>query len=106
MKLRELQTEQVEWVKHNFGERESWQPLLGLMEELGEITHAYLKLHQGIRVSEDHLESMRDGVGDVVIFLADFATAMGFDLEDCVTETWAKVKRRDWRKNSVSGGED
>lgn len=41
--LRKLQEEQKPWVKHNFGDRPSWMPLLGAVEELGELAHAHLK---------------------------------------------------------------
>lgn len=95
--LRRLQTEQVPWVKHNFGDRPSWMPLLGAVEELGELAHAHLKQAQGIRVSEDHDAKAKDAVADVVIYLADYCTARGYDLESLVMDTWDKVKQRDWK---------
>ncbi len=95
--LRELQAEQVPWVKHNFGDRPSWMPLLGAVEELGELAHAHLKQAQGIRVSEDHDAKAKDAVADVVIYLADYCTARGFDLQSLVLETWDRVKQRDWK---------
>jgi NTP pyrophosphatase (non-canonical NTP hydrolase) len=97
--LRRLQAEQVPWVKHNFGDRPSWMPLLGAVEELGELAHAHLKQAQGIRVSENHDEKAKDAVADVVIYLADYCSARGFDLETLVMETWDKVKLRDWKKD-------
>lgn len=97
--LRQLQDEQRPWVAHNFPERTTWMPLLGVMEELGELAHAHLKQAQGIRTHEDHNELARDAVADIVIFLADYCSARGFDLETLVSETWAKVKQRDWRVN-------
>lgn len=97
--LRELQAEQIPWVKHNFGDRPSWMPLFGAVEELGELAHAHLKEAQGIRVSENHRENARDAVADIIIYLADYASAVGFDLQSIVMETWDKVKNRDWKKN-------
>jgi len=97
--LRELQAEQVPWVKHNFGDRPSWMPLLGAVEELGELAHAHLKKAQGIRVSENHTEKTRDAVADIIIYLADYASASGFDLQSVVMKTWDKVRQRDWKKN-------
>ena len=97
--LRRLQAEQVPWVKHNFGDRPSWMPLLGAVEELGELAHAHLKQAQGIRVSENHDEKARDAVADIVIYLADYCSSRGFDLETLVMETWDKVKLRDWKKD-------
>lgn len=100
--FRDLQEEQREWVAHNFPGRESWNPLLGIGEEVGELMHAHLKGHQGIRGTvEEHRAKGRDAVGDILIYLADYCSAMGFDLQQCVEETWAKVKRRDWRANPV-----
>lgn len=101
--LRQLQDEQRPWVKHNFGDRPSWMPLLGIMEELGELAHAHLKMAQGIRTSEDHLAKAKDAVGDIVVFLADYCSAMGFDLETLVEETWEKVKKRDWKADPQKG---
>ena len=104
LSLRRLQAEHAKWMRRNFGGHiEPWRTLLGLVEELGEIAHAFLKRRDGIRVSEDHLTKIRDGTGDLIIFLAGFATTMGFDLEDAVGETWDKVKRRDWRKHPNDG---
>lgn len=97
--LRKLQDEQRPWVKHNFGARPSWMPLLGIMEELGELAHSHLKQAQGIRSHEDHEAMAKDAVADIVIFLADYCSARDFDLESLVSETWAEVKKRDWKKN-------
>ena len=97
MRLRQLQDEQRPWVQHNFGNRPSWMPLLGVMEELGELAHAHLKRAQGIRTTEDHDAKARDAVGDIVVYLADYCSATGIDLERTVAEVWAEVKRRDWK---------
>lgn len=98
--LRRLQEEQRPWVRHNFGDREAWQPLLGASEELGEAAHAFLKAHQGIRGSRDrHMAKLQDAIGDTVIFLSDLCTAMGFDFQEILERTWAEVKQRDWKEN-------
>ncbi len=99
-----MQEEQVPWVEHNFPGRPSWMPLLGIMEELGELAHAHLKQAQGIRTEEDHDALARDAVADIVIFLADYCSARGFDLESLVKETWAEVKKRDWKANPGGSG--
>jgi len=101
--FRQLQQEQVPWVKHNFGDREAWQPLLGAVEELGELAHAHLKHTQRIRVEENHLENAEDAVADVIIYLADYCSAMGFDLQECIEKTWAQVKQRDWKADPAKG---
>mgnify|MGYP001608883948 CR=1 FL=1 len=102
--FRRLQEEQIPWMVHNFPGREPFYPLLGAVEELGELAHAHLKMLQGIRgTKEQHLAAARDAVGDVVIFLADYCQAMGFDFQAVVEETWATVKKRDFQKNKQDG---
>ena len=97
--LKKLQEEQKPWVKHNFGDRPSWQPLLGIVEELGELAHAHLKDAQGIRTKEDHFKNKKDAIADIIIYLADYCNAEGIDLESTVQSVWDVVKKRDWKKN-------
>lgn len=103
MDLRQLQEEMKPWVKHNFGDRPAWQPLLGAVEELGELAHAHLKQEQGIRTNENHEEAAKDAVADTIIYLADYCNCRGFDLGRILSDTWGKVKLRDWKVNSKSG---
>jgi NTP pyrophosphatase (non-canonical NTP hydrolase) len=105
LSLAQLQAEQRPWVEHNFPGREPYYPLLGAIEELGELCHAHLKQLQGIRgTSEEHQTAKADAVGDAIIFLADYCTANGIDLQQAVEETWGKVKQRDWQKDKLDGG--
>jgi len=98
--LSRIQEEQRAWVLHNFGNREAWQSLLGVQEEVGELAHAFLKRHQGIRGTyEKHTADIRDAVADIIIFLMDFASAEGIDVREALDETWQKVRQRDWRVN-------
>ena len=99
MTLRELQDQQRVWVAHNFGERPAWHPLLGAVEELGELAHAHLKEAQGIRLQENHVANAKDAVADIVIYLADYCSSRGFDMQEIVETTWAQVRQRDWKKN-------
>jgi len=102
--LRRLQDELFVWVSHNFGFRPLWHPLLGMMEELGELSHAYLKREQGIRGTvEEHNAEIKDAVGDIVVYLADFCNAENIDLEETIRKTWSEVKKRDWKKNKQTG---
>jgi NTP pyrophosphatase (non-canonical NTP hydrolase) len=103
--LAKLQDDQREWVRRNFGDRPYWHPLLGAVEELGELAHACLKGEQGIRGTvEEHDAKAKDAVADTIIYLADFCTARGYDLQQIVAETWARVKQRDWTVNKQTGG--
>jgi NTP pyrophosphatase (non-canonical NTP hydrolase) len=79
-----LQSQQVDWVKHNFGDRPSWMPLLGIIEELGELDKA-------IDDMSDH--GIADAIADTMIYMADFATAMGWSLQLDVFDRRCKVGR-------------
>ncbi len=83
--FRQLQEEQAPWVAHNFPGREAYYPLLGAIEELGELAHAHLKNIQGIRgTPEEHHAAKIDAVADTITFLADYCTASGIDLQDAM----------------------
>lgn len=102
--LKQLQEEQCDWVNHNFPGREAYYPLLGALEELGELAHAHLKSLQGIRgTPEHHHASKVDAVADTIIFLADYCTANGIDMQDALEKTWASVKMRDWKRDAING---
>lgn len=101
--LSSLQGEVQVWVKKNFGDEPAHRALLGAFEELGELSHAHLKMEQGIRTTEDHVAAAKDAIGDTIIYLADYCNRRGFDLEEIVTQTWAEVVLRDWKKNPTSG---
>ena len=100
MTIREIQEEHKAWVAHNFPGRTSIQPLLGIVEEAGELCHAVLKKMQGIRTDEDHDAHERDAVGDISIFLLDYCSSRGWDFEQIMNETWRVVRQRDWRKST------
>jgi NTP pyrophosphatase (non-canonical NTP hydrolase) len=59
------------WQEHNFPDQKAHYCIWGVQEELGELTHAYLKQAQGIRGfdSEAHFtERAQDALADIVIF--------------------------------------
>lgn len=168
--LKRLQEEQRPWVKHNFGDRPGWMPLLGLGEELGELTeayytnpeseevadsladmiifladfssyqgidifdvyntgncnfyvfpkdckamlldmaiavgkinHAYLKIAQGIRVDEGHLDAINQGIADILGSVIWICGEVGVDFQHKLEEVWDKVKMRDWKKFPKNG---
>jgi hypothetical protein len=72
--LRQMQEEQKPWVKHNFGDRPSWMPFFGVIEELGEREDA-LELHPTVR----H-EKVVDALADAMIFSLDYCSAMGWNM--------------------------
>lgn len=73
-KLRTLQEEQKPWVKHNFGNRPGWMPLLGIIEELGE--------HEEAVIDGEPLGKVIDALADAMIFAADYCSAMDWDFGD------------------------
>jgi NTP pyrophosphatase (non-canonical NTP hydrolase) len=102
--LATLQAEVGEWSDRNFPGKEPVDPLLGAVEEVGELAHAFLKRKQGIRgTPQDHVEAEKDAVADTIIYLADFCHQRGYSLESLVAETWFVVKQRDWTRNKVDG---
>ncbi len=108
MDLRRLQAEVAEWSAKNFGTPygSGYRPLLGVVEEVGELSHAHLKVEQGIRGGQDHWVDKVDAVGDILIYLADYCAGQGIDMDDAVRKTWDKVRQRDWKKNPESGVEE
>lgn len=106
--LKTIQDEQCEWALSNFGTRDpvehSDHALFGIMEELGELAHAHLKSKQGIRGTPEELEiEAKDAVGDVLIFMLDYCTARGWDMQTILEETWQQVSQRDWIKFPKNG---
>lgn len=110
--LKQTQAEIIEWSTRNFGEcPNSTIPLrissfLGMVEEIGELAHHVLKMGQNIRGSREvHLAGVVDSIADLLVFTLDFCARNGMDAEDILSEVWSKVKQRDWKKDSVRGGE-
>ena len=104
MNLTDLQNERDVWIRHNFPRDELVDSILGAVEELGELSHAFLKEKQGIRGSNSELETqMADAVADCVIYLAGVASHLGLDYGVLVQETWDMVKQRDWVKYPENG---
>ena len=102
--LRDIQVEQKKWSEHNFGSHPAWQPLLGIAEECGELCHAVLKQTQGIRgTSAEHTEAMKDACADIMIYLCDFASCKGIDLQSTLNKVWSEVSKRDWKKFPEDG---
>ena len=102
--FKQLQQEQKEWADRNFPNSKNYHPLLGVVEEVGELSHSHLKREQGIRgTEEEHIEEARDAIGDIVIYLSDYCSRMGFDFQEIMEDTWNHVKQRDWQKNPEKG---
>jgi len=102
--LSDLQKLVKEWSSHNFPNTVPVDPLLGIGEEVGELMHHYLKRKQNIRGSfEEHTEQIKDSIGDITVYIADFCWRNGFDYQECVDTVWNKVSKRDWIKYPKNG---
>jgi NTP pyrophosphatase (non-canonical NTP hydrolase) len=99
-----LQAEQYTWSQHNFPNQKQYQPVLGVVEEVGELAHHILKMEQGIRGEKtEHIKQMQDAIGDITIYLANVCNAYGFDYQKIMVDTWNIVKQRDWQKDKLKG---
>ena len=104
MLLSRLQQEVKAWAQHNFPNAKPYQPLLGAVEEIGELAHAHLKEEQQIRGNtEEHQAAKVDAVADIIIYLADYCWRNNINLEEAVEKTWASVVIRDWVKYPTNG---
>jgi len=88
MNFAQWQEEVSAWSRHNFGEQTAERPLLGMIEELGELAHPVLKQAQGIRVNEHRREQVIDAVGDLVIYSLDFCGRAGYDAAEAYQTAW------------------
>jgi len=77
--LSQIQSELKDWTKYNFGEQESIIPIYGIIEEIGELTHAHLKELQNIRKS-DFLADKADAIGDITIYLLNYFNCINVDI--------------------------
>ena len=100
--LDEIQSQHARLTFKNFGwelgPERCLQPLAGVTEEAGELAHAILKLTQRIRTDEPHYKEGQDAVGDIVMYLLDICTRMGWSFNDCVDLAWSTIEKRDWTK--------
>ncbi len=99
--LKLLQRKHHEWTERNFPNPDKqeamWRALAGMMEELGELSHALLKREQGIRVaSGSHDAEARDAIGDLIAYTLHLCSNEGWDFEDIVFEVLSEVHERDW----------
>jgi len=92
------------WSRNNFPNNTPMHPLLGIMEEVGELCHAHLKGEQGIRMSKEEIfDAKEDAVGDILIYLLDYCHRSGINMADTLEVTWSEVSKRDWVKYPANG---
>ena len=59
--------------------------LFGMAGEVGEIHSLYQKVYQGLLFDEEHAKSE---LGDLLWFIAEYCTAMGWTLEEVILKTF------------------
>ena len=100
----QLQFEQGVWQEQNFPNSTEHQCFYGVVEEIGELSHALLKMDQGIRgTKQEHTAEAKDAVGDIVIYLAGLCNKRGINLQSAVETAWREVKQRNWIKYPRDG---
>ena len=68
-----------------------YHALHGMVGEIGEIHSIFQKSYQGHDISDEH---MKKEVGDLLWFIAEFCTALGWELEDVMKMNIEKLKAR------------
>lgn len=102
--LKKIQKEHLEWQLKNFGTLPPVDSIMGMIEEIGELCHAYNHEKWGVRGSLFNMRAKaKDAVGDIAIFLMSYCSSMGFDLQDIIVDTWIEVSKRDWVKHPEKG---
>lgn len=105
--LYETQMRMKDWLNHNFPDTTPLEQFLGIVEEVGELSHVILKDQQGIRASADPdynpVPDIQDAVGDIATYLINFCNKMGWDFSSILARTWEKVEARDWQENRELG---
>lgn len=103
--LKSLQHQVYKWSTYNFPNNEPIDPMIGMVEEIGELAHALLKFKQKIREGYNPQMAkyeLEDAVHDIIIYAADFCARNGINLGS-VYGTWAEVRKRDWRSYPKTG---
>ena len=77
--------------KDLYPEQVSFHALHGMVGEIGEIHSLYQKSYQGHVIEQDHLKKE---VGDLLWFIAEYCTAMGWRLEDVAQANIDKLRAR------------
>ena len=101
------QKELKEWQLINFGIPEPSDMIIGMTEELGELSHYFLKGKQGIREAAngtDVTDKITDAFGDIIIFGTQLMTCLGRDAEQEIKKVLSEVLQRDFVNNPSGVG--
>ena len=104
--IKQFQAMQALWLKKNFPDAQPWEALAGIVEEVGELSHAHLKGFNKIRGLDDPQKvaaAKSDAIGDIFVYMASYCNTNDLDLEECIFSAWEEVQRRNWRLNPEDG---
>jgi len=101
--IKKIQEEHANWQIRNFGDVQESHIIIGVAEEVGELSHAYLHEKQFNRTNENHEENMKDAVADITIFLIALCNIRGWDYQKILEDTWQQVKKRQWKRFPENG---
>jgi NTP pyrophosphatase (non-canonical NTP hydrolase) len=95
--MNKTQDQLFQWLETNFRNELTdseliLQQLAGMIEEVGELTHSVLKLEQGIRKDENHIDNIYDAIGDILIFGSNFLSILNLDIGPRLIEPRNKIK--------------
>ena len=65
--------------------------LHGMVAEIGEIHGIYQKIYQGHAIDQNHVKKE---LGDLLWFISEYCTVMGWELEEIMTLNIQKLKKR------------
>lgn len=106
--LLDYQEDVAYWQEKNFPDHEPFDNVvstLGLVEEVGEVCRAIVKMEQGIRgTREEWMEDLKKEIGDVFIKICDVSNRFDIDLQRTVRDRWEVVRARDWQKDKIGHG--
>jgi NTP pyrophosphatase (non-canonical NTP hydrolase) len=94
----EIQDEVQEWGARNFPDATPLYCVLGLQEEVGELSRVHLKRLEKIKPEQTTHAIEKDVVGDIAVLLIYYCALAGLDFETVLNETWEQVRQRDYTK--------
>lgn len=92
MRMNEYQDLAARTINTNLDDLQmSFHALHGMVGEIGEIHSLYQKTYQGHEMKAGHVKKE---LGDLLWFIAEYCTALGWDLEDVARENIEKLMAR------------
>lgn len=104
--LQQIQQEAAEWDQKTFGTNDdnysketgspcgSWNNFFGIVEEIGELARTIICANQGRKGYSDSAKRKRDRIDsccDILIFLMNYSSREGFDLQTELNRTWDEI---------------